>query len=77
MTSATLARRAGKALGEAEQELTRRVAAEYREMPGLSLTLTQAERLWSADRQACERAFRTLIARGSLRMTRNGRFVRS
>jgi DNA-binding IclR family transcriptional regulator len=29
--------------------LQRRIAGEYREMPGLSLTLTQAARLWGLD----------------------------
>lgn len=58
------------------QELTRRVQAEYVEMPGLSLTLAQAQRLWAVDRQICETVFRTLIAHGFLRITTRGRFVR-
>ena len=61
---------------EAARELTRRVQAEYAEMPGLSLTLSQAQRLWGVDRQTCESAFRELIAHGFLRMTGRGRFVR-
>jgi hypothetical protein len=50
--------------------------AEYAEMPGLCLTLSQAQRLWAADRQTCEAVFRALIAHGFLRMTTKGRFVR-
>jgi Fic family protein len=59
------------------QELTHRVRAEYAEMPGLSLTLAQAQRLWALDRQTCESVFMTLTARGFLRMTSRGRFVRT
>ena len=47
---------------DAEHELTRRVRAEYSEMPGLCLTLSQAQRLWAVDRQTCEAVFRALIA---------------
>jgi hypothetical protein len=61
---------------DADHELTRRVQAEYTEMPGLCLTLPQAQRLWALDRQTCEAVFRALIARGFLRMTPKGRFVR-
>jgi hypothetical protein len=60
----------------APQELVRRVQAEYAEMPGLCVTLPQAQRLWAVDRQTCESVFRTLIARGVLRMAAGGRFVR-
>ena len=62
--------------GESLQELTRRVEAEYTEMPGLSLTLSQAQRLWAVDRPTCERVFIALTTRGFLRMTTKGRFVR-
>jgi hypothetical protein len=61
---------------DAEHELTRRVRAEYAEMPGLCLTLSQAQRLWAVDRQICEAVFRALIAHRFLRMTTTGRFVR-
>jgi hypothetical protein len=59
------------------QEFTRRVQAEYTEMPGLCVTLSQAQRLWAVDRQTCESVFRSLMARGFLRMTKSGRFIRS
>ena len=58
------------------RELTHRVEAEYAEMPGLSLTLPQAQRLWVVDRQTCEKVFVALTARGVLRKTARGRFVR-
>ena len=36
-------------------EILRRAEGEYREMPGLSLTLPQAARLWGLDCDTCER----------------------
>jgi hypothetical protein len=54
-----------------------RVRAEYAEMPGLSITLPQAQRWFSVDRASSEEAFRRLVAGGLLWMTADGRFVRS
>lgn len=58
------------------RKLMEQVQAEYTEMPGLSVTLPQAQRLWAVDRQTCEEAFSRLMRRGVLRMTPKGRFVR-
>ncbi len=58
-------------------EVGRRIEAEYAEMPGLCITLPQAQRLWAADRRTVEAAFERLVARGVLRMTTKGRFVRA
>lgn len=44
-----------------------RVSAEFREMPGLMLTLPQAARLFSIDLPQCERVLSALVARGELR----------
>jgi hypothetical protein len=52
------------------------VQAEYAEMPGLSVTLPQAERLWAVDRATCEEAMSRLVAEGVLKRTRQGRFIR-
>ena len=52
------------------------VQAEYNEMPGLSVTLRQAQRLWAVDRETCEEALKGLTASGVLRMTAKGRFIR-
>ena len=57
--------------------LMQQVQAEYAEMPGLSVTLPQAQRLWAVDRLTCEDVFRRLIAMGVLRLTTKGRFVRA
>jgi hypothetical protein len=62
---------------EVLRELTRRIQAEYAEMPGLSVTLAQAQRLWAIDRHTCETAFMSLTARGLLRVTTKGRYVRA
>jgi Fic family protein len=69
--------RAVRLRGDLVRDLTRRAQAEYREMPGLSLTLAQAQRLWGIDRQTSEQVLHTLIARGFLRKTTNDRFVRA
>jgi len=67
----------GAARSETVHELARRIEAEYVEMPGLSVTLSQAQRLWAADRRTCQTVFDQLVARGVLRMTTKGRFVRT
>ena len=59
------------------RDLIDQVQAEYAEMPGLSVTLPQAQRLWSVDRGLCEEAFSRLIRSGVLRRTTKGRFVRA
>ena len=53
-----------------------RVEAEYREMPGLSLTLAQATRLWGLDQGTCERVLTKLIERRVLKRAWNGGYVR-
>ena len=59
------------------REVTRRVQAEYAEMPGLSVTLAQAQRLLAADEPTCAVVFKALIKRGVLRRTAQGRYVRA
>jgi len=59
------------------RDLTRQIEAEYAEMPGLCVTLPQATRLWAVDRTTCQTAFDQLVARGVLRTTTKGRFVRA
>ena len=65
------------ARAERVPKLMQVVRAEYAEMPGLSLTLFQAQRLWAADRQTCESVLMALITRGFLRRTSDGRFIRA
>ena len=74
--SGTAAHKPIESQSEAFQELTRRIQAEYAEMPGLSVTLAQAERLLASDQQTCAAAFKALIRRGVLRRTAQGQYVR-
>ena len=57
-------------------ELILRVRGEYREMPGLSLTVPQAQRLWGLEHSTCQTLFEHLVEARFLRSTRHGRFVR-
>jgi hypothetical protein len=56
-------------------ELFLRVESEYREMPGLSLTLAQAQRLWGLDRRTCEFVLTTLTDRRVLNRTTKGTYT--
>ena len=49
-----------------ENELKARVRAEFREMPGLRLTLAQASRLFSISPVTCERILTGLVRAGHL-----------
>jgi hypothetical protein len=59
------------------RELANRIRAEYTEMPGLSVTLPQAQRLWALDRRTCEAVMNQLMATGVIRVTTKGRFIRA
>lgn len=53
------------------QALQARVSAEFREMPGMLLTLAQASRLFSIDTARCEYLLDALVGTGVL--ATNGR----
>jgi hypothetical protein len=53
----------------------RRVRAEFLEMPGLKLTVSQAQRLWGMDRPTCEALIDQLTAARFLARTRDGAVV--
>ena len=53
-------------LVEDDRMVDARIRAEYQEVPGLSLTLPQAARLFNLDRKRCARLFAVLIADGAL-----------
>ncbi len=59
----------------AEDALVRRIEGEYSEMPGLSLTEAQAERLWDLDAPRCRTVLVRLQREHFLRRTRDGRYV--
>jgi len=54
-----------------------RIKSEYREMPGLSLTHTQAQRLWHLDESTCRTILARLVSSGFLRLTPKGHYTRS
>ena len=58
------------------EDIWRRIRGEYIEMPGLRLTVTQAQRLWGLDRTACETVLGALVDVEFLIRNRDGAFVR-
>ena len=57
-----------------QMELLRRIRGEFREMPGLRLSLEQAMRLWSLDRATCVEALNQLRTTKFLDLDANGRY---
>jgi len=58
-------------------DVVQQIEAEYREMPGLSVTEAQAQRLWALDTTTCRRALDTLVHSGVLRRTRRETYIRA
>ena len=61
----------------AQNALVRRVRGEYREMPGMRLTLDQAMRLWMLDRETCSDVLDSLVAAHFLERDHSGRYARA
>ena len=61
----------------AEEALAKRVRGEYREMPGMRLTVDQAMRLWMLDRKTCSDVLASLVAAHFLVRDDNGRYMRA
>ena len=59
----------------AQEETLRRVRAEFLEMPGLKLTVPQAQRLWGVDRPTCEAVIDELTTSRFLARTRDGAVI--
>jgi DNA-binding IclR family transcriptional regulator len=53
-----------------------RISAEYLEMPGLRLTLTQASRLFGLDTTQCDTLLNGLVEEGFLVRHRDGSYAR-
>jgi DNA-binding IclR family transcriptional regulator len=51
-----------------------RIHGEFREMPGLTLTMAQACRLWHLDKATAEALLSGLVAKGMLTRTRDGAY---
>ena len=54
------------AYAPSDQALHARIRAEYREMPGMRLTLPQAARLFNLERERCAQVMATLVTAGAL-----------
>jgi len=57
--------------------LVERIRGEFREMPGLQLTLDQAQRLFDLDPAACRHVIDTLVEASFLRWTASGTIVQA
>jgi hypothetical protein len=57
-------------------DMTRRIRAEFDEMPGLTLTVSQAARLWSLSPAQSERLLSALVDRGFLMRDPHGAYRR-
>ncbi len=53
------------------EQLTVRIRAEFHEMPGLRLTLSQAQRLWGLAPEICAQVVDVLVDRDVLRRRGN------
>ena len=54
-----------------------RAKAEYLEMPGLRLTLAQAQRLWAFDRALCDAVLAALVDAHFLVQSGQASFIRA
>jgi DNA-binding GntR family transcriptional regulator len=54
----------------------RRIRGEYLEMPGLRLTLEQAQRLCGVDRTLCQQVLDQLVGEGFLDVRPDGTYAR-
>ena len=64
-------------LSHSTASITDRVRGEFREMPGLTLTVAQAGRLWSLDPPTCTEVLADLVDAGFLCRRSDGTFCRA
>jgi hypothetical protein len=57
-------------------DCVQRIRAEYVELPNLSLTAAQAQRLWSLDPETCRAVLDTMVQEAFLRRTPLAQYVR-
>ena len=60
----------------AAPHVLQRIRAEYLEMPGLTLTSEQVQRLCGVDRGLCQEVLETLVETGFLSMRPDGGYAR-
>jgi hypothetical protein len=58
------------------EQLLHRICSEYLEMPGLRLTLKQAQRLWGLDEETCARSLEALVEARFLVRAGHGAYAR-
>lgn len=58
------------------KDILPRIRGEYREMPGLQVSLTQACRLWGLEASSCEANLKALVDEGFLACNRGGASAR-
>ncbi len=59
-----------------EEQLGRRIRAEFLESPGLKLTRRQAQRLWGMDRETCDQVLDHMVRSRFLRRRHDDTYVR-
>jgi hypothetical protein len=59
------------------EPLLARIRSEFLEMPGLHLTVAQAQRLWGLDEPTCREILAALVDMRFLARRRNGSFARA
>ena len=59
------------------EDAVERIRMDFAEMPGLSLTFWQAQRLWNLSQHLCELALKDLTGSGYLVQTREGCYRRA
>ncbi len=62
--------------GDVLDDVILRIKAEFLEMPGLKLTVRQAQRLWALDPETCRALIDELTASNFLTRTRDGAIMR-
>ena len=72
-----LARSASHPADSMMTTIAERIRAEFREMPGLTLTVAQARRLWSLDPSTCNQVLAQLVEAGFLSQRADGAFCRA
>jgi hypothetical protein len=59
-----------------DDSLLHRVRAEFQEVPGMRLTVAQAQRLWGLDRETCEAVLDRLTQTRVLSLGADGRIFK-
>ncbi len=71
MSATAMARVQNSTPAKPKGDLVSAIRTEYLEMPGLSVTLVQAARLWNVDRRVCGEALDKLTKEGFLYRVRD------